>query len=296
MTLLFLAAVMAAAIFSVTALILLSTAGRSPTETRLMEVSSIVASGNAKYKAESLMAGLTRPLAPVKQWLKSMDEGLGYRLSLAGFRQPQHVENFISAKLFCPVLGVVLATFVGKNSFLFASILLGAAGFFAPDIYLILATTKRKAAMSKALPDFVDLLVICIDAGSGMDQSVLKIASEIKMISPQLAEELLFVGREQRAGKPRVDAWRSMADRTDLDIVRQFVGMLTQAEKFGTPIARSLSIFAESLRTKRLLEAEEFAAKTSIKLIFPLVLCIFPAMFIVLLGPALLSIMKVFRQ
>jgi tight adherence protein C len=295
MSFLVLAAVLAAAIFSVTALFLLSTAGRSSTEVRLMEVSSIVASGNAKYEAGSLMASLTRPLAPVRQWLKSMDEDLGYRLSLAGFRKPEHIENFVSAKLLCPIVGVVAATFLGKN-FLIVALMLGAAGFFAPDIYLIRTAGKRKAAISKALPDFIDLLIICIDAGSGMDQAVIKIADEIKMVSPQLAEELSVMGREQRAGKPRIEAWRSLADRTDLDIVRQFVGMLTQAEKFGAPIARSLSVFAESLRTKRLLEAEEYAAKTSVKLIFPLVLCIFPALFIVLLGPALISIMKVFQR
>ncbi len=295
MSFIVLAAVLAAAIFSVTALVLLSTARRSSTEVRLMEVSTIVASGNAKYAAGSLIASLTRPLAPARKWLKSLDEDLGYRLSLAGFRKPEHVENFISAKLLCPIAGVVAATFLGKN-FLVASLMLGAAGFFAPDIYLMRTASKRKAAISKALPDFIDLLIICIDAGSGMDQAVLRISSEIKMVCPQLAEELSVVGREQRAGKPRIEAWRSLADRTDLDIVRQFVGMLTQAEKFGTPIVRSLSVFAESLRTKRLLEAEEYAAKTSIKLIFPLVLCIFPAMFIVLLGPAMISIMKVFRQ
>jgi tight adherence protein C len=141
----------------------------------------------------------------------------------------------------------------------------------------------------------VDLLIICIDAGLGLDQSVLKCATEMQSSCPDLSEELLIISREQRAGKPRLEAWRGMADRVDLDLIRQFVGMLTQSEKFGTPIARALEIFAESIRTKRLLKIEEIAAKTAVKLVFPLVFCIFPAMFVVLLGPAVLALMHVFE-
>jgi tight adherence protein C len=129
-----------------------------------------------------------------------------------------------------------------------------------------------------------------------MDQSVLKIAQEMKPVCPPLADELTIISREQRAGMPRLDAWRNMADRVNVDIVRQFVGMLTQSEKFGTPVARSLAVFAEALRTKRTLQAEEMAAKTAIKLVFPLMFCIFPAMFVVLLGPAVISIMNAFQQ
>jgi tight adherence protein C len=291
----FLAIAIGAAVFSTTVLLLLSAGDRSATEARLMEISAIVASGNLKYQPRSLMERLTEPLVPLRKWMKSFDESLAFRLSLGGFRKPEHADTFVNAKLVGLVLGIIGATFTRSN-FVIVALFCGALGFFAPDLYLIRQTARRKSKMSEALPDLIDLLIICIDAGLGMDQAVLKVADEMKPVCPELSEELQMIGREQRAGKPRTDAWRTMAERNDLDIVRQFVGMLTQSEKFGTPIARSLLVFSESLRTKRLLKAEELAAKTTVKLIFPLVLCIFPAMFIVLLGPAILSIRKVFGQ
>jgi len=131
-----------------------------------------------------------------------------------------------------------------------------------------------------------------MEAGLGLDQAVLRVAEEMELVCPELSEELLIISREQRAGKPRLEAWRSMADRVDLDTIRQFVAMLVQTEKLGTPIARALGIFADSLRTKRMLTAEENAAKTTIKLIFPLVFFIFPAIFVVLLGPAAITLMQ----
>jgi len=121
---------------------------------------------------------------------------------------------------------------------------------------------------------------------------VLRVAEEMALVCPELSEELLIISREQRAGKPRTEAWRSMADRVDLDTIRQFVGMLVQTEKLGTPIARALGQFADSLRTERMLRAEENAAKTTIKLVFPLVFFIFPAIFVVLLGPAAIILMQ----
>jgi tight adherence protein C len=125
-----------------------------------------------------------------------------------------------------------------------------------------------------------------------LDQAVLRVAEETQLVCPELTEELLMISYEQRAGKPRVEAWRSMANRVDLDTLRQFVAMLVQTEKLGTPVARALSAFADSLRTKRMLTAEENAAKTTIKLVFPLVFFIFPAIFVVLLGPAAITLME----
>jgi tight adherence protein C len=115
-------------------------------------------------------------------------------------------------------------------------------------------------------------------------------------VSPDLSYELMILCREQRAGKPRVEAWRTMADRLDVDAIRQFSSMLTQSERLGTPIARALAQFADGLRTKRLMSAEERAAKTSVKLLFPLVLFIFPAMFVVILGPAGITLAHAFEN
>jgi len=165
-------------------------------------------------------------------------------------------------------------------------------GFFAPDIFLFRAIGQRKLKIGRALPDVLDLLVICMEAGLGIDQATLKIAQETQRIYPELSEELFTVSYEQRAGKPRLEAWRSMSERVDLDTIRQFVAMLVQTDRLGTPIAKALGTFADGLRTKRLLMAEEQAAKTTVKLIFPLAIFIFPALFIVLLGPGVLTVLK----
>src|SRR5262249_43235312 len=135
-----------------------------------------------------------------------------------------------------------------------------------------------------------------MEAGLGMDQAVIRVSKEMEVPSPALSEEMQILCREQRAGKPRVDAWRSMSERVDLDSVRQFSSMLAQSERLGTPIARALAQFAETLRTKRIFDAEERAAKTTVKLIFPLVCFIFPAMFVVILGPAGIALADMFSQ
>jgi tight adherence protein C len=224
------------------------------------------------------------------------DEALAHRLSLAGYRQPEDVDTFLNFKVLCPVLGVLAATFTGRDNVLVFSFVLGALGYFAPDLILIQLTSRRKTQISLALPNALDLLVVCMDAGLGMDQAVLRVGKELEMASPALSEELVILSREQRAGKPRVEAWRSFADRVDLDSVRQFASMLTQSERLGTPIARALADFSDTLRMQRLHQAEERAAKTTIKLIFPLVIFIFPAMFVVILGPAGLALIKVFDE
>ena len=292
----------AVAFFAGTALVLLIVGGeRSSTEGRL---GALLEQARAPYETEpddklgiqDVLSFITSPLAPFRNWLRSNDEELSYRLSLAAYRKPEDVETFLSLKLLAPILGVLLATFAGAQNFLLYGLLFAVAGFFVPDMWLFYAISKRKTKIGKALPDALDLLVICMEAGLGMDQAVLRIASEIKGVYPELSEELLIIGNEQRAGKPRLEAWRAMSDRVDLDTVRQFVAMLVQTERLGTPIAQSLGQFADALRVRRLLLAEEQAAKTTVKLIFPLAIFIFPALFIVLLGPGVITMMKTFEE
>jgi tight adherence protein C len=296
---LFIAIFGAVALFAASALVIVLVVGeRSATETRLAELQTYgadVAKVPFRYRVEDLLNSLTSPLAPFRDWLRSRDEELAYRLSRAGFRRPEDAETFLSLKLLAPVLGVLLATFAGQNFFLFA-LLLGAGAYFAPDALLFYAIGKRTAKIGRALPDTMDLLVICMEAGLGIDQAVLRISKELEGVYPDLSEELLIISHEQRAGKPRLDAWRSMSDRVDLEAIRQFVAMLVQTDRLGTPIAQALSQFADALRTKRMLMAEEQAAKTTVKLVFPLLFFIFPAMFVVLLGPAIIAIMKGFEQ
>ena len=287
---------MAIGLFAASALVIFIVLGeRSPAEARLVELGVLPgddAKVPLKYRVGDLLSLIATPLSPLRNWLRSNDEELAYRLTLAGYRRPEDAETYLSTKLLAPVLGVLLATFTGAENLLIFGMVLAGVGFFAPDLFLIYAISKRKTNLGMALPDAMDLLVICMEAGLGMDQAVLRVAEEIELVSPELSEELLIISREQRAGKPRLEAWRSMANRVDLDTVRQFVAMLAQTEKLGTPIARALGQFADSLRAKRLLTAEENAAKTTIKLVFPLVFFIFPAIFVVLLGPAAITLLQ----
>ena len=278
------------------ALVIVSLMGdQSAAEARLAEV-AVVADNGPRYGFRDLLSFITRALEPLRRPLRLVaDEDLVYRLSIAGYREREDVDTFLNAKFLCPVLGVLAATFTGRSNVLLFSFVFGALGFFAPDLFLMYATNKRKVAIALSLPNALDLLVICMEAGLGMDQAVLRVSQELGFVSPDLSHELMLLSREQRAGKPRADAWRSLAERVDLDTVRQFSSMLTQSERLGTPIARALAQFAEALRTKRLMQAEEKAAKTTIKLIFPLVLFIFPSMFVVILGPAGLEISKMFE-
>jgi tight adherence protein C len=304
MTSILIAIFAALALFAASALLLLLFSGKtSATESRLAALQSRSRAGYdatapppSDYQMQDMLALVTRPLAPFRDWLRSNDEELSFRLSVAGYRKPEDADTFLSVKLLAPIVGVMLATFGGMQNFLIYAIFFAVAGFFVPDLWLFYAIAKRKEKIGKALPDALDLLVICMEAGLGIDQAVIRIASEIELIHPALSEELIIIGREQRAGKPRLDAWRSMADRVDLDTIRQFVAMLVQTERLGTPIARALSTFADGLRTKRMMLAEEQAAKTTIKLIFPLAIFIFPALFVVVLGPAILTMMKMFES
>jgi len=140
------------------------------------------------------------------------------------------------------------------------------------------------------LPDSLDLLAICLEAGLGMDQAVVRVGQELEVSHPELSEELLLINFEQRAGVQRNDAWQSFAVRANFESARSFVAMLMQTDRFGTPIAKSLGAFSDALRTQRRQQAEERAAKTTIKLVPPLVFCIFPAMGVVVVGPAMIAV------
>ncbi|HET9512951.1 MAG TPA: type II secretion system F family protein, partial [Gemmatimonadales bacterium] len=146
----------------------------------------------------------------------------------------------------------------------------------------------------RALPDALDLMVVCVEAGLGLNQAIQRVAEEIMYMSPSLGEQMSLVNLEIRAGTPRDEAMRNFANRTDLDDVRSIATVLIQTERFGTSVADALRTHSDTLRTKRRQRVEEAAAKTAIKMLFPLVFCIFPAMFIVILGPGLIRAIKAF--
>jgi tight adherence protein C len=215
---------------------------------------------------------------------------------LAGYRNPAAADIYLGARLALPAaLGILIAVFIEDNTIMYFFIAVG-LGFFAPDFWLSWAINRRREKIRLSLPDGLDFLAICLEAGLGLDQAVLRLSQELKVSHPALSEELLQINFEQRAGVPRITAWKAFSDRVDLESVRSFVAMLIQTDRFGTPISKSLGSFSDALRTARRQKAEELAAKTTIKLLFPLAFFIAPSMGIVLLGPAAISLVKGFKQ
>jgi tight adherence protein C len=232
---------------------------------------------------------LQKKVFATTHWLRarlgmSIDSQLTERFESSGIHNSSYRDLYLAARLLGPILAVVVASFIPWNRPMMMMGLPGIA-YLAPDIVLSRLTARRRERIRLSVPDAVDLLVICVDAGLGLDQAMLRVAHELGTRHPDLQQEFLRINREQRAGKQRLDAWQSMADRNKLVELDGFVNMLAQTERFGTPIARALSNFGDGIRQKRRQRAEELAAKTTVKIIFPLVLCIFPSLFIVLLGP-----------
>jgi len=213
------------------------------------------------------------------------------RFHAAGLRNPSRINAYFAIRILGPLATLISWTFFRQIPFFYVSMLLG-VGYLAPDFWLSARIKQRREEIRLGLPDALDLMVVCMDAGLGLDQALLRTGQELSGSHPVLAEELMQINLEQRAGKPRVNAWRDMADRTQLETVKGFASMLAQSDRFGTPVSKALSTFADRLRTHRSQLAEEMAAKSTIKLMFPLVLFIFPSMFIVLLGPAALTISR----
>jgi tight adherence protein C len=219
------------------------------------------------------------------------------RLVRAGMRSENSVKMFYGAKVITPCALILLAWVTGAYHFgpIFVFAIAAGGGFLGPDFWLGRKIANRQAEIRKGLPDVLDLLVICVEAGLSLDQAVARTAQELEKAQPALSDELGIVALEQRAGRARADAWKHLAERTDVDVVRNLVSMLVQAEQFGTSIGKTLRVHSDTLRTKRVQEIEEKAAKLSVKLLFPLVLFIFPSLFLVVLGPAVLVMADSFK-
>lgn len=225
----------------------------------------------------------------------SEDEKLRQRFVTAGFKNGNQIDVYFMARFVGPLVGILGGTFIHSNT-AFWCLALAAVGYLLPDIWLTRAVNKRKKKIQKGIPDAIDLLVICVEAGLGLDQALLRIGQEIAVSYPELNEEFNQINLEQRAGKPRLDAWQSMADRTKIEEFAALVTMLQQTDRFGTPIVRALSRYSEEIRQARRQRAEEAAAKTKVKILFPLVFFIFPCLFIVLLAPAVITLTTSLHQ
>ena len=220
------------------------------------------------------------------------------RLIQAGYPNAAAVPMYLGARVAVPALmgmgAAVLLPTLGYSAAktLIITIYFASMGYVLPSVIVGRRLKKRQKEMQKALPDALDMLVVSVEAGLGLNQALVRVSEEIDRISPVLSEQLALVNLEIRAGTSREEALRNLADRTGLQDISSLVGMLIQTDRFGTSVAQALRVHAETMRTKRRQRAEEAAAKTTIKMVFPLVFCIFPALFVVILGPALIQIYK----
>jgi tight adherence protein C len=220
------------------------------------------------------------------------------RLICAGFRTDSAVNMLYGAKVAAPLSLALLATVTGVYSWspLFVYVTAAGIGFLLPDMWLGKRISSRQHKVRLGLPEALDLMVICSEAGLSLDQALLKVSQELRLSQPEIADEFGLLMLEQKAGRPREEALKGLADRTDIDSIRALVAALIQADKFGTSIAKTLRVFSDTMRTQRRQKAEERAAKTTVKLVFPLVLFIFPSLFVVALGPAMIAMYEGFDK
>jgi tight adherence protein C len=216
------------------------------------------------------------------------------KLAQAGIRRRDAPLLLYGVKLALAVLLFLVFTSIGviRSNPLLLIILPIFIGALIPDFVISRIIKNRKENLQRALPDALDLAVVCVEAGLGLDQSLVRIGQELRSVYPALSEELSLYSLEVNAGKKRSDALRNLGQRSDVDDLKSFAAVLIQTDRFGTSIAQTLRVFAETIRTKRRQRAEEHAAKMSVKLIPPLVVFIFPAVFVVMLGPAIIAIIR----
>ena len=269
----------------------------SPERRRLREMASAGSTGALAYGGSVSLTD--RPDAMAKRVATFVPKSpkemgrLARRLSRAGFRQPRAAVYFAAAEIILPIALALLAisTFGMYRGTIYALLAAG-VGYALPGFWLALQTSKRQKQIQNGLPDALDLLIVCVEAGAGLDAAIVKASEELAISYPALAEEMQLITTETRAGKPRLEAFKNFAARTGVDDVRSLVAMLVQTDKFGTSIAQALRTHAATARTKRRQRAEERAAKLGVKLVFPLVFCLFPALYVVVLGPAVIKIME----
>jgi tight adherence protein C len=214
----------------------------------------------------------------------------------AGYRSDSAMMAMQGLKILMPLAFVVLVFTTGmyRLNVVFVPLLAAVVGYLLPELWLMWRVQARQHRLRLGLPDALDMLVICVEAGLGLDQAIMRVAQELRITHPQLSEELQLVNMEMRVGKTRLEAMRELARRTGVEDIKALVAMLIQTERFGTSIAQSLRVHSDDLRMKRRQRAEEMSAKTTVKMVPPLVFFIFPALMVVILGPAVIMLMRQF--
>jgi tight adherence protein C len=253
----------------------------------------------SRFNISELIKGSENIFRPLGEIIPRSPEEMGRqerRLVTAGFRRKDAPVLFYGVKLGLAILLVLVFAATGKlasNPLLYVvlAVLLGA---MVPDFWMSRRIKKRKENIQLAIPDALDLTVVCVEAGLGLDQSLMRIGQEIRPIHRDLSDELRLLNLETNAGKSRAQSLRNLATRTEVDDLKALVAVLIQTDKFGTSVSQSLRVFSDSLRVKRRQRAEERSAKTTIKMIPPLVFFIMPSIFVVVLGPAIITIVQEF--
>ena len=248
------------------------------------------------------VANVTRPISKLSMPEEGFEKSsVRLRFIHAGIRGATAPSAFFAIKtmltLGLPLLGFVGLTLSGSplkgNGLMFAMLMLASVGYYGPNLVLSHLVTARQREIFESFPDALDLMTVCVEAGLGTEAAMMRVADDLQFKSPALADEMRLVNLELRAGGDRERALRNLAIRTGVEEVDGFVTMISQAERFGTSIAASLRIHSEMLRTRRRQRAEEAAAKIALKLLFPLIFCIFPSLMVVLMGPAMIQIYRV---
>jgi tight adherence protein C len=245
-------------------------------------------------KTDRLVADTLRRLGEAAPKSASETLKLRQRLVNAGYRGSEAVLVFIGIRVGCALsfFAVAMTPVLFRPNVAMA-LGLAALGYVLPAMVLARLAKRRQHRIRLSLPDALDLLVVSVEAGLGLDQAIQRVSDELAFAHPDLADEFRLVNLELRAGKARPEALRNVAERTGVEDISSLVAMLVQTDKFGTSVAQSLRVHSDTLRTKRRQRAEEAAAKTGVKMVFPLVFCIFPAIWVVTLGPAVIKIMQV---
>lgn len=259
-----------------------------------------------KTDALSMMKGrLVRFLGSLGGLIKPKSEGeisnLRNKFLKAGYRKENTPVIFWGAKVFLAILFPIIFSLL-KLSFLknlpslqFMALLIIVAliGFYLPNLWLLNKIAHRKEKILEGFPDALDLMVVCVEAGTGLDAAINRVGEEMKIGNKVVSEEFKLLSLELRAGKPRQDALRNLALRTDLEDISSLVTLLIQTDRFGTSVAQALRVYSDAMRTKRYQRAEEIAAKLPVKLMFPLILFIFPSLFVTILGPGVIRVFRV---
>ncbi len=257
---------------------------------------------SVRSRQESTLLSFTGWLKPLGKYFvnEQTEDYSRMKLTLlqAGFNNEDLIPVYWGLKCFLAIvfpvifflLRVTVFKIVQPNLVMLICVILAMAGFYLPDLLLKLKIARRKDKIARGIPDALDILVVCVEAGMGLDAAMNRVADEIQLTNRPLSDELRMYNLELRAGKSRPDALRNLGLRIDIEDIKNFATLLIQTDKFGTSIAQALRTYSDTFRTKRYMKAEEIAAKLPVKLVVPLILFIFPSLLVTLMGPAAIRI------